>query len=80
MSIYDEISPVEWSYAYGRDEGYAWGEQDLEHGLGTITHWLIEARANVQTANTRESRAYALGYLRGYREAVRTLKNGRWGT
>ena len=79
MSLY-EGTPVEQNYAHGRDEGYAWGEQDLPLGLGVVTQWLIQARADVDTAMTREARAFALGYLRGYREAVRTLKEGRWGT
>lgn len=79
MSIY-EGTPVEQNYAHGLDEGRAWGEQDIPLGLGTITGWLTEARANVDTAGTREARAYYLGYLRGYRDIVRTLKGGRWGT
>ena len=79
MSIY-EGSAVEQNYAHGFDEGRAWGEQDMELGLGTITNWLIEARANLESASTRGARAYYLGYLRGYRDTVRTLHNGRWGT
>jgi hypothetical protein len=79
MSIY-EGTPVEQSYAHGFDEGRAWAEQDVPLGLGTITYWLIENRENANTAATRGARAYFLGYLRGYREIVRTLNNGRWGT
>lgn len=79
MSIYFG-DPVEQAYAHGRDDGHAYGELDLEMGLGTITSWLLTAREDVASASSRESRAYALGYLRGYREAVRTLgRDGRWG-
>lgn len=70
---------VEEMYAHGRDDGLAYGDTDLELGVGTISEWLRAAREDVETARTRESRAFALGYLRGYREAVRTLHNGRWG-
>lgn len=78
MSIYPG-DPVQQNYAHGRDEGHAWGEQDVVLGLGTMSEWLRAAREDVTTASTRESRAFALGYLRGYREAVRTNVNGRWG-
>ena len=78
MSIY-EGDPVQRSYAQGRDKGYAWGEQDVNAGLGTTSAWLHDAQDNAETASTRTGRAYALGYLRGYREAVRTYAHGRWG-
>lgn len=72
-------SLIEDAYARGRDDGFAYGENDLPLGLGTISDWLRAAKEDVETAGSRESRAFALGYLRGYREAVRTLSNGRWG-
>lgn len=78
MSIYPG-DPVQQNYAYGVDEGHAWGEQDVVLGLGTMSEWLRCARDDVRSASTRESRAFALGYLRGYRDAVRTNVNGRWG-
>jgi hypothetical protein len=79
MSIY-EGTPVEQNYAHGFDEGRAWAEQDVPLGLGVITNWLIQAREDANNASARWARAYYLGYLRGYREVVRTLNNGRWGT
>lgn len=78
MSIYSG-SPIEQAYAHGRDDGYAYGEADIPLGLGTVSEWMRCAKEDVVTAGSRESRAFALGYLRGYREAVRTLHNGRWG-
>lgn len=79
MSIY-EGTPREVNYAHGFDEGHAWGEQDAVLGLGTVTGWLAECRESVTNARTEEARAYALGYMRGYRDAVRTYDNGRWST
>lgn len=78
MSLYPG-DPVQQAYLHGQDEGHAWGEQDRELGLGHVSEWHRIARENALTASTHESRAFYLGYLRGYRTAVRTLLNGRWG-
>lgn len=79
MSSY-EGSITEVNYAHGFDEGQAWGETDRVLGLGTVTKWLGECRENYEASTSIEARAYYLGYMRGYRDAVRTLNNGRWGT
>lgn len=79
MSIY-KGTPVEQFYAHGRDEGYSQGESDLESGLSVTTLRINDLRERSETTSSRNIRAFALGYLRGYREAVRTLSNGRWGT
>lgn len=70
---------VRGAYIHGRSEGYAWGKDDVAAGLGHTSDALRSAEQDAQTAGTRNGRAYALGYLRGYREAVRTYAHGRWG-
>jgi len=79
MSIY-EGTPVEQNYAHGRNEGYSQGESDMESGLSITTLRVNDLRERSETTRSRSIRAFSLGYLRGYREAVRTLRNGRWGT
>jgi hypothetical protein len=78
MSVYsgDRIAQA---YAHGLDEGYAWGETDAPMGLGTVSEYLRAAREDVNEALSHEGRAFSLGFLRGYRDAVRTLRDGRWG-
>ena len=79
MSIYSGTE-IDQSYAHGRSDGCQAGELDRADGRGLITSGLLEGTGLVLSALTRPSHAYALGWLRGYRESVRTLRNGRWGT
>lgn len=67
------------AYSSGLSKGFAWGEQDVAAGLGITSNALAVAREDVDTATSRVRRAYTLGYLRGYREAVRTYVRGSWG-
>lgn len=72
---------------YTREQEYAQGCTDgafaaggaLELGLGVTDEDLADAREAAALAQSRRDRTYWLGYLRGYRERVRTLKAGRWG-
>ena len=79
MTIYPGTR-IEQEYAHGLDEGHADGARDLESVLGLTHDVLWAARTDVRVAWNREERAFRLGFLRGYREVVRTLRNGRWGT
>jgi hypothetical protein len=79
MSIYPGTE-IEQEFYHGRDAGYTDGENDLATGLGLTHDVIAAARIDVSAAWDRKGRAYALGYLRGYREAVRSFKWGRWGT
>jgi hypothetical protein len=70
MSIY-EGTEVEQSYAAGITSGYNAGEIDRKDYPSAVSDVLAAFMVNAATAIHRESRAYYLGYLRGYREAVR---------
>ena len=71
---------IEQEYAHGRDQGYSAGERDLDDGLGLQYDRLEEARAAANVELSCGARAFTLGWMRGYREAMRTfsLRNGRW--
>lgn len=79
MSVFEERRIAD-EYAHGRSEGYAQGEVDMADGLGVATLRINDMTERMQTTTSRRLRAFMLGYLRGYREVVRTLMNGRWGT
>lgn len=79
MSIYSGTKS-EQEYAHGRDDGRYAGDYALELGLGVVADDLTQAREAARVALSRRDRTYWTGYLRGYREAVRTLNDGRWGT
>ncbi len=79
MSLYPG-PVVSQEYAHGRDEGSMHGLQDSDGGGGICHAVIASARHDANAAHTRNERAWWLGYLRGYREAARTLRNGRWGT
>lgn len=66
-------------YATGYDAGRAQGDADLAQGLGITHDQLAEGRDAVAAVVSRPGRAYYLGWLRGYRAAVRTFKWGKWG-
>jgi hypothetical protein len=69
-SIY-EGTETEQSYAQGSNHGRAAGEHDREHYPALVPAVIGSAKMNALVAYRRPSRAYHLGYLRGYREAVR---------
>lgn len=80
MSIYPGTT-IERDYRAGFDDGRVWAEQDLD--AGATAYWLDTLQGECATfrdVGSRGVRAYYLGALRGYREATRTLRNGRWGT
>lgn len=58
-------------YAHGRDEGRAAADSLAAgtYSLGDV--WLDEAREELRTAERDSTRAYVLGWLRGYREVTR---------
>jgi hypothetical protein len=72
---------TEQEYAHGRTDGRYAAEYVQENDLrAVISSDLADAKGNAHASYGRDSRAYFLGWLRGYREAVRTFDNGRWGT
>ena len=75
MTLYPGTK-LEQEYAHGLDEGRAQAEEDLASGY--VHHETSDTTA--VESESRSQRAWALGYLRGYREIVRTLRDGRWGT
>ena len=78
MSIYSG-TPIEQAYSEGNEKGYTRGAADVDLMLGLTSEYLRAAEEDAETASTRRERAFALGYLRGYREAVRSYADGRWG-
>jgi hypothetical protein len=70
MSIY-EGTEIEQSYAAGITAGFNAGEIDREDYPSIIHNVLATMKMNALVAHRRPSRAYYLGYLRGYREAAR---------
>lgn len=80
MSIYDGTR-IEQEYAHGRDEGYADAEANLSAGRGADLSLLERTWHDLRMGwSSRETRAWTLGWIRGYREAVRTIRDGKWGT
>lgn len=67
-------------YNAGCAQGRRLGEYDLAQMTATHHDSLVTFRESAYTAGVRDSRAYWLGVLRGYRQAVRTQARGRWGT
>lgn len=77
---YTEPQKTAQAYAEGFFDGEYLGERELAEGLGNHHGELAQVQEYARNALTRETRAYELGWLRGYRESVRTLRAGRWGT
>jgi hypothetical protein len=80
MSIY-AVTQTERDYRAGVDDGRRWAQQDLD--AHAVTYWLETLRAEVETWRTighAPTRAYYLGAYRGYREIIRTEREGKWGT
>jgi hypothetical protein len=68
-------------YVLGYELGRRRGESDLSRGTSIHHDALAEGRENATSeTNSRPTRAFLLGWLRGYRESVRTFRWGRWGT
>lgn len=68
-------------YLLGYELGRRRGKSDLAQGTSVHHDALAEGRESAGMASiSRSSRAFFLGWLRGYRESVRTFKWGRWGT
>lgn len=70
------------SYAHGLSLGAEYAEADLKDGA-TCGSEADDLRAEAREARSDESRSWAafkLGIVRGYRDSVRTLRSGRWGT
>lgn len=79
MSIYSG-SEVEQSYAQGRARGYEQADLDIANGRN-ISHERIESgRCDLRGVSRPDRHAHILGWLRGYREIVRTYGTGGWGT
>jgi hypothetical protein len=74
MSTHDE-------YREGLALGARYAEADRAQSFPGGTG-ALEVRAEAEEARdgTRQWRAFKLGIARGYRDAVRTLRWGRWGT
>jgi hypothetical protein len=84
VSIYAGTQ-TERDYRAGVDDGRRWAQQDLD--AYAVTHSLEMLRGEVETWRkiasgnaTRAARAYYLGAYRGYREVIRTEREGKWGT
>jgi hypothetical protein len=72
MSVYDGQTIGEAEYASGRDEGRLAADSLAEHGSPFLAPALEdEGRENVRTASADRSRAYYLGWLRGFRSVTR---------
>lgn len=65
-------------YERGLHDGAAWAAEDRASSTPT-GETLVMLREESRT-DQRWARAFYLGALRGYRETVRTLRDGRWGT
>lgn len=57
-------------YASGFDQGYAMGEYDHKHYPATVWNEIDAAKVDAASSQYR-TRAYLLGWLRGYRQVVR---------
>ena len=80
MSIY-EGTEVEQSYTEGLALGARYADADLAGGFPTGTGALeVRTEADEARAGNRQWRAFKLGIARGYRDAARTFRWGRWGT
>jgi hypothetical protein len=78
VSIYTGTQ-LEREYAAGVDDGRAYAETDRA-GYEPAGYWLDTFAEEIRNAPTRGLKAYYLGALRGYREVVRTQREGKWGT
>jgi hypothetical protein len=70
----EEETMTRTDYELGRSDGVADGSVDFDWNRERIANRLDEIRADVRRAFLsagRRSRAYVLGYARGYREATR---------
>jgi hypothetical protein len=67
-------------YRSGRAYGERVADIDARDGGGLVSETLAGAREDAANAMQDSTRAYWLGFLRSYREAVRTKIGGRWGT
>ena len=80
VSIY-QGTDVEQSYAQGLSLGADYADADRAQGFPGGTGALeFRAEADEARDGTRQWRAFKLGIARGYRDAVRTFRWGRWGT
>lgn len=69
MSLY-EGTIGEQEYAHGRSDGRAAGEYDARNFPATVWAEIEDARMSADSLS-RRTRAYWLGWLRGYREVTR---------
>ena len=82
MSIY-EGTHTQQNYRAGVELGREFAQADLAAYAATGTHALelrAEASEALRYGSSRRWAAFKLGIARGYRETIRTLRNGRWGT
>jgi hypothetical protein len=85
VSIYPGTQ-TERDYRAGVDDGRRWAQQDLD--AHAVTYWHETLRAECETFRalasggtiSRSARAYYVGALRGYREVIRTEREGKWST
>ncbi len=70
---------IDIAYAEGYHDGVTFAEYDVEQGLGVTSNEIVRARDEAQAAMSAARRARWLGFARGYREIVRSLKAERWG-
>lgn len=72
MTIYSGMTIGEAEYAHGRDEGRAAADALAEGGYSVLLgEREAEGREAVRTALSRRSRAFYIGWLRGFREVTR---------
>lgn len=71
------------SYLDGVSLGIDFAAADL-HDHAAVAVEAADLRAEARQARLDDTsaswRAFKLGIVRGYREATRTIRNGRWGT
>ena len=71
---------TEAQYRHGLSLGADYADADRAEGFPGGTGVLeVRAEAEEAAAGTRQWRAFKLGIARGYRDAVRTFRWGRWG-
>lgn len=72
--------PASQNFVQARARGFEEGEGDLANRGAIHDRMAYLAQMGRRDVHGRNNRAWYLGFLRGYREAVRSCKSGRWGT
>lgn len=75
------MNPTDDHYRAGVSLGYLFAEADRhEHASFGAEENELRHDADMAREDSPSWRAFKLGIVRGYRQSVRTLRGGRWGT